>query len=209
MRALVTAVGSDVYHAHHRELARVGGVEDSGVKDSGVEDSEFIVADQQGAEVDQPGVLGQLDLGLKLSQISDIVDIDAASGPLTGQLSVHQGTGKLRLDLGHTLAHTVDRVEQALPGSTNPLQLLAGDVAATGHIGEDPLPYRSGLAHHALALFPGCFPGRLSRRHQLGPAGLRLRYRRGSFLGCLGPGRGGVGHRLLPRLLGAGLRSMT
>ena len=179
MRALVTAVGSgvgfDVDHAHHGELARVGGVENSGVENSGVEHSGVIIAGQHGAQVDQPGVLGQLDLGLELSQISNIVDIDAASGTLAGQLGVHQGTGKLRLDLGHTLAHTVDRVEQALPGGTNPLQLLAGDVAATGHIGEDPLPYCSGLAHHALALFPGRLPGRLSRHHQLGPAGLRLR----------------------------------
>ena len=148
--------------------------------------------------VDEAGVPGQVDLRIEFAHRRDGVDIDLAGGALPGQLGLDHGVVQLARRTVDRSAHRLDRVEQPLPAGPHPLELLASLVPTPRHVGQDPLPHRSGFGDHPATVVPSLGPvlvripsGLLAQRLRLIPDAGRIRLGIGQEPGGLGLRRPG------------------
>ncbi len=96
------------------------------------------------------------------------------AGLLARRPGLGEGDGQLVGRLVDRAPHHLVGGEQPLPGPVQAFELLAGDAAPAGQVGEHPLAHRLGLADQPPALLAGGGPDLLGRRLGFGPGQLAL-----------------------------------
>ena len=126
-----------------------------------------------GILVEQAGVASHHHFGFKLGDGGNEIEIHGASRAIPRQFRVGYRTGQLARRLLDRALHMLDRFGQTIPTGLQALQLLAGGVAAPGHVGEHTLANLTGFSHHAPALGPGLIDQRGRLQMPVGQQGFR------------------------------------